>query len=212
MPNRPVNMSSDLTSPASVPDADALNERSLALMALVKTGDHTAFNSLVQLHQSSVLGAAYRMLGSQEDAQDLAQQVFVRIWKSAPRYEASAKFTTWMFTILRNLAFNEYRRRSRHPAQSLDASAEEFGQELEDQQTIAADVALGQKELEAAVDAAIQALPEKQRLAVSLRRYEDLPYEEIAVILEMTVSAVKSLLFRARNDLRTMLAGHLAEG
>ena len=117
-----------------------------------------------------------------------------------------------MFTILRNLAFNEYRRRSRHPAQSLDASAEEFGQELEDQQTVAADVALGQKELEAAVDAAIQALPEKQRLAVSLRRYEDLPYEEIAVILEMTVSAVKSLLFRARNDLRAMLAGHLSEG
>ena len=77
-------MSPDHTSPTSVPDADALNERSLALMALVKTGDHNAFNSLVQLHQSSVLGAAYRMLGSQEDAQDLAQQVFVRIWKSAP--------------------------------------------------------------------------------------------------------------------------------
>jgi RNA polymerase sigma-70 factor, ECF subfamily len=199
-------------SPTVVPaDADDLNDRSVALMALIRSGDHAAFTELVKLHQNAIIGTAYRMLGSSEDAQDLAQQVFVRIWKSAPRYEASAKFTTWMFTILRNLAFNEYRRRGRHPAQSLDAGEADFGQQIEDHQTVSADVALGQKELEAAVDAAIQALPEKQRLAVSLRRFEDLPYEEIAVILEMTVSAVKSLLFRARNDLRAMLATHLNE-
>jgi RNA polymerase sigma-70 factor (ECF subfamily) len=204
----PESQSQSLSNPA---DADDQNDRSVALMALVKTGDHAAFTELVKLHQTAVIGTAYRMLGTQEDAQDLAQQVFVRIWKSAPRYEASAKFTTWMFTILRNLAFNEYRRRSRHPAQSLEASEEDFGQQLVDHQTVSADAALGQKELEAAVDAAIKALPEKQRLAVSLRRYEDLPYEEIAVILEMTVSAVKSLLFRARAELREMLAAHLSE-
>jgi RNA polymerase sigma-70 factor (ECF subfamily) len=198
-------------SPPIPADADDLNDRSVALMALVKIGNHAAFTELVKMHQAAVIGTAYRMLGTQEDAQDLAQQVFVRIWKSAPRYEASAKFTTWMFTILRNLAFNEYRRRGRHPAQSLEASEEDFGQQLVDHQTVSADAVLGQKELEAAVDAAIKALPEKQRLAVSLRRYEELPYEEIAVILEMTVSAVKSLLFRARADLREMLAAHLGE-
>lgn len=193
-----------------IDNADDLNEKSLALMASVKTGDHRAFEELVKLHQNSVVGTAMRLLGHMEDAHDLAQQVFVRIWKSAPRYEPTAKFTTWMFTILRNLAFNEYRRRGRHHLQSLEGDAEEFGQQLEDHSTASPDASAVQAELEKAIDDAILSLPENQRIAVSLRRYEDLPYEEIATVLDMSLSAVKSLLFRARNELKEKLRSHLA--
>jgi RNA polymerase sigma-70 factor, ECF subfamily len=190
--------------------AQQLNERSVALMGRVKVGDQAAFAELAALHQQSLIGTAFRLLGNLEDAHDVAQQVLVRIWKSAPRYEPTAKFTTWMFTILRNLAFNEYRRRGRHPVQSLDEGMEEYGQQLTDATAAMADQAMEQKELEEAIDAAIQSLPENQRLAVSLRRYEDLPYEEIASVLEMSLSAVKSLIFRARNELKERLRAHLA--
>ncbi len=188
---------------------DDQNDLSVALMALIGRGDHAAFGKLVRQHQGVVIGTAYRMLGNMDDAQDLGQQLFLRIWKSAPRYEPTAKFTTWMFTILRNLAFNEYRRRGRHPVQSLDAGMEDFGHQIADAQTVTADAALAHQELAAAIDAAILALPEKARLAVTLRRYEELPYEEIAVILDLTVSAVKSLLFRARTELRQSLGSFL---
>lgn len=194
----------------STDQAEQLNTRSLALMALVKTGDHRAFEELVGLHQNSLIGTAMRLLGNLDDAHDLVQQVFVRIWKSAPRYEPTAKFTTWMFTILRNLAFNEYRRRGRHPVQSLEADAEEFGHQIQDPDTASPDEGALQNELERAIDEAILSLPETQRIAVSLRRFEDLPYEEIAEILNMSLSAVKSLLFRARNDLREKLKGYLS--
>ena len=193
----------------STDQAEQLNARSLALMALVKNGDHRAFEELVGLHQNSLIGTAMRLLGNLDDAHDLVQQVFVRIWKSAPRYEPTAKFTTWMFTILRNLAFNEYRRRGRHPVQSLEADAEEFGHQIQDQNTASPDEGALQNELERAIDDAILSLPETQRIAVSLRRFEDLPYEEIAEILNMSLSAVKSLLFRARHDLREKLKSYL---
>ena len=194
----------------STDQTEQLNTRSLALMALVKTGDHRAFEELVGLHQNSLIGTAMRLLGNLDDAHDLVQQVFVRIWKSAPRYEPTAKFTTWMFTILRNLAFNEYRRRGRHPVQSLEADAEEFGHQIQDLHTTSPDEGALQNELERAIDEAILSLPETPRIAVSLRRFEDLPYEEIAEILNMSLSAVKSLLFRARNDLREKLKGYLS--
>ena len=188
--------------------SERLNERSLALMAAVKQGNHGAFTELVQMHQQSVVGTAMRLLGNLEDAHDVAQQVFVRIWKGAVRYEPTAKFTTWMFTILRNLAFNEYRRRGRHPLQSLDADEEEFGHQLTDHATVAPDAAVEHLELEGLVEEAIAALPENQRLALSLRHQEGMAYEEIAEVLQLSLSAVKSLIFRARQELRDRLKHH----
>jgi RNA polymerase sigma-70 factor, ECF subfamily len=190
-------------------ESDQKNSLSLQLMAEVARGDHQAFEKLVSLHQNALVGAAYRMLGNLEDAHDLAQLTFLRIWKSAPRYEPTAKFTTWMFTILRNLAANEVRRKTSKPTFSLEASNEDFGETLEDAQVLPADVALEQQEIESAIDVAIATLPEQQRLAVDLRRYQDLPYEEIAEIMQTSVSSVKSLLFRARTTLRQKLAGWL---
>lgn len=191
-------------------DQTAQNEHNVALMQRIKNGDMAAFEQLVVLHQRAVIGTVAKMLGSPDDAEDIAQQVFVRIWKSAKRYEPKAKFTTWMFTITRNLVFNEMRRRQRKPAVSMDEREEQYHLTAPDEKTgTPADAAL-QRELEAAVDAAIQALPEKQRLAVILRRYEELPYEEIAGILDLSLPAVKSLLFRARALLKENLKLYLS--
>jgi RNA polymerase sigma-70 factor, ECF subfamily len=180
-------------------------------MLKVKVGDVAAFERLVELHQSSIIGTAARMLGSVEDAHDIAQQVFLRVWKSAPRYEPSAKFTTWLYTIMRNLVFNETRRRSRQREVALEPDLEHQApsRQLADTTAPSPDELSQQHELEVALDRAISALPEKQRLAVVLRRYEELPYEQLCEILKISLPAVKSLLFRARAELRKQLAQFL---
>lgn len=185
------------------------NVRSIELMALVKDGDMGAFESLVELHQNAVIGTVAKMLGSPTEAEDIAQQVFIRVWKSAPRYKPQAKFTTWLFTITRNLVFNEVRRRKRKPTVSQDEREEDSHRVAEDTQSTSPDQDLLHSELESAVDRAIQALPEKQRLAVVLRRYEEMPYDEIGKVLSMSIPAVKSLLFRARTQLKEELQKYL---
>jgi RNA polymerase sigma-70 factor (ECF subfamily) len=182
-----------------------------ALMALVARGDTSAFEELVERHQTLVLGTVARMLGSNSDVEDVAQQVFIRVWKGAPRYTPTAKFTTWLLTITRNLVFNEVRRRKRHPAETLDVHQGEESLPLPDRHTRIPDQSLLDEEMQRAVDSAIQALPEKQRLAVILRRYEERSYEEIAQVLELSVPAVKSVLFRARTELRAALNRYLTE-
>ena len=183
-------------------DGNALD---VALMARAATGDHDAFEELLVRHQHAVVGTVAKMLGSAGDAEDIAQQVFLRLWKSAPRYKATAKFTTYLFTITRNLVFNETRKRWRRNEHSLDAQEEDWHRQIPESAEANPDEQLLQSEMRAAVDKAIEALPEKQRLAVILRRYEQMPYDEIAGILEISVSAVKSQLFRARATLRESL-------
>lgn len=179
-------------------------------MGLVSAGDTGAFEQLVERHQRLVVGTVARMLGNTSDAEDIAQQVFVRVWKSAKRYVPRAKFTTWLLKITRNLVFNELRRRSRHPQVPLQSETEEEERPIRDEQAVAPDASLLEQELQKAIDAAIANLPETQRLAVILRRYEELSYEEIAETLDQSVSAVKSLLFRARTELRESLQRYLS--
>jgi RNA polymerase sigma-70 factor (ECF subfamily) len=179
-------------------------------MELAGVGDEGAFEQLVERHQRLVIGTVGRMLGTGSDSEDIAQQVFVRVWKNAKRYEPRAKFTTWLLKITRNLVFNELRRRSRHPQVSIQGEGEEEERPLKDEQAVAPDASLLELELQQAVDAAIANLPETQRMAVILRRYEELSYEEIADALDQSVSAVKSLLFRARTELRQSLQRYLA--
>lgn len=180
-------------------------------MLRVKKGDVKALEELIEAHQAAVIGTIAKMMGNPSDAEDLAQQVFIRLWKSAPRYEPKAKFTTWLFTITRNLVFNETRRRYRKHEVSMEAGEEAYHITLPDSNTPTPGDAVLQDELQRAIDDAIQKLPEKQRMAVILRRYEDLPYEEIGKILDLSLSAVKSLLFRARADLRKHLQDYLEE-
>ena len=160
-------------------------------------------------YQDIVVGTVAKMLGNASDAEDIAQQVFLRIWRSARRYKPDAKFTTYLFTITRNLVFNETRRRSRKKEVSSDEREADFHIQAEGPESDRPDAEVLQDELRQAVDAAIAALPEAQRLAVVLRRYEDMPYEDIAEVLGLTVPAVKSLLFRARTSLRQALASYL---
>jgi RNA polymerase sigma-70 factor (ECF subfamily) len=203
----------DSPQPETDEDAEkrALNDRDVGLMLRVREGDNEAFELLVELHQSAVIGTVAKMLGGASEAEDIAQQVFIRIWKSAKRYQPQAKFTTWMFTITRNLVFNETRRRKRKPTVSVEEREEESHQQVEDVHSTTPDQDVLHSELERAVDDAIQALPEKQRLAVVLRRYEEMPYDEIGRVLSMSVPAVKSLLFRARTQLKESLEKYLAE-
>jgi RNA polymerase sigma-70 factor (ECF subfamily) len=181
-------------------------------MRRVQMGDSEAFRSLILAYQNRIAAALARMAGPAFDPEELAHEVFVRVWKSAHRYEPSARLSTWLLTIARNLFLNELRYRTRHPTVSMNASAEEGNSHFDAPAVPAAlhpDAALIERELQEAIDAALQKLPENQRTAIVLRRYEDLSYEEIAVLLGVSVGSVKSLLFRARTTLRELLADHL---
>ena len=179
-------------------------------MTRAATGDMDAFEELVTRHQALVAGTIGHMLGDNSDVEDLAQQVFLRLWKSVKRYTPRAKFTTFLLTITRNLVFNELRRRKRHASVPLQSDPEAEEMQLKDEQSSAPDASLLERELQRAVESAIAELPETQRMALVLRRYQDLSYEQIAEVLNQSVPAVKSLLFRARTELRERLIGYLA--
>jgi RNA polymerase sigma-70 factor, ECF subfamily len=185
------------------------HDEDVRLMGLIRDGDAAAFEQLVERHQMLVVGTVGRMLGSNSDVDDIAQQVFIRVWKSAGRYVPRAKFTTWLLKITRNLVFNELRRSKRraHIPIQMDPDAEEIP--LKDEGTQAPDAAALEKELQEAIDRAIAQLPDTQRMAVILRRYEDMSYDQISDVLEISVPAVKSVLFRARTELRERLANYL---
>ena len=196
--------------PAATNQPDDDRAQDFALMKQIAAGDESAFRTLIERHQDAVVGTVAKMLGSPNDAEDIAQQVFLRVWQHAKQYRPDAKFTTYLFTITRNLVFNETRRRSRKkeiPLVTGDASGSHH--EPGDAPHRQPDATLLEAELRKAVDKAIASLPETQRLAVILRRYDELSYEEIAEVLDLSVSAVKSQLFRARNSLREALSGYL---
>jgi len=185
-------------------DSDAPDD--ITLMMSVKRGDEEAFQALVERHQYRIVGTVAKMLGRETDAEDIAQQVFVRVWQSASRYEPEAKFTTWLLTITRNLVFNEMRRRRRSKLVEMQTEEDEERFAQHEDSTARSPSSLAQNaELQNAIADAIAALPESQRMAVILRRYEELSYEEIAEVLKTSVPSVKSLLFRARTELKERL-------
>jgi len=192
------------------PDPDA------ALMLRAKDGDIRAFEQLVEKYKQPIVSLMFRMLHDLSEAEDLAQTVFVRVYQSASRYEVSAKFSTWIFTIARHVCLNEIRRRSRHPAQSIQSSLpdgdEPATRQFEDQTTFTPPQAILHKELEAKIQQALDQLPEKQRLAVLLCRQDELAYEQIARVLGLSLSATKSLIHRARETLKLRLKPYLQTG
>jgi len=195
---------------AANPDPDA------GLMLRVKRGDREAFELLVDKYKQPVTNLIYRTLGDATEAEDLAQNVFVQVYKSAHRYQVSAKFTTWLFTIARNLCLNEIRRRSRHPADSLDAPHPEHEdqplRQFEDAKTFSPPDALLHGELEQKIQQALSELPENQRLAILLCRQDELSYEDIARVLGCSLSATKSLIHRGRETLKQKLKPYLRTG
>src|SRR6267378_3096869 len=187
-----------------------------ALMLRVKQGDTHAFAELVDKYKQPVTNVAARMLRDATEAEDLAQNVFIQVYKSAPRYEVASKFSTWLFTIVRNLCLNEIRRRSRHPADSMDAAhPEQEDQPLhqfEDTKTFSPPDSLLQGELAEKIEQALGDLPENQRTAIVLCRQDELSYEDIAKVLGCSLSATKSLIHRGRETLKVKLKPYLQTG
>jgi RNA polymerase sigma-70 factor, ECF subfamily len=181
------------------------------LMLGVKQGDEASFELLLQRYRRPLCHFLNRMVRNAAQAEDLAQEVFLRVYRARREYEPSAKFTTWLFRIATNLALNSLRDgRHRQAEVSLDAPAE--GQDGSEMTLDVPDGApaveqqLVERDRVAVVRRAIFALPEKQRAAVLLHKYQELDYDEIARILGCSVSALKSLLFRAYETLRVQLA------
>ena len=186
------------------------------LMRRVKRGDATALAELVDRYQQPVINFIGRTLQDFTEAEDVAQNVFIQVFKSAQRYQETAKFTTWLFTIARNLCLNELRRRARHPAEPMEASptgAEDApARQYADRGATGPTEALLRGELEQKVEEAIADLPENQRTALLLCREEELSYEEIAEVLGCSLSATKSLIHRARETLKARLKPYLQTG
>ena len=182
-------------------------------MLRVRNGDMDAFRELIERHQRAVINTIHRAIGDAWEAEDLAQRVFIQVHRSAKRYKPTAKFTTWLFTITRNTILNEHRRRNRHPSESLDALQEpretdSAGWQPADTSTPDPAQEAVERELQEKIAEAVRDLPEAQRTAVVLCRYEGVSYEEIAEVLGCSVSATKSLLHRARLTLKEKLKGY----
>ena len=187
-----------------------------ALMLRVNQGDTAAFTELVEKYRQPVMNVVFRILRDATEAEDLAQNVFVQVYKSAHRYEISARFSTWLFTIARNLCLNEIRRRSRHPAESLDAThADDDDQPLrqyEDKKNFSPPESLLHGELAQQIEVALADLPENQRTAILLCRQSEMSYEEISAVLGCSLSATKSLIHRGRETLKAKLKPYLKTG
>jgi RNA polymerase sigma-70 factor, ECF subfamily len=191
-------------------------EDDVALMLRVKRGDRAAFAELVGKYQQPLFNFIHRILRDEAETEDVAQNVFLQVYKSRARYERTAKFSTWLFTIARNLCLNEIRRRSRHPAESLDEPHSEHEdqpqRQYEDKQNaLPTDQAL-HGELAQKIEEALATLPENQRTAILLCRQDELSYEEIADILGCSLSATKSIIFRGREALKEKLKPYLQSG
>ena len=194
---------SSLTASVAEPASDA------HVMLRVKAGDQSAFEYLVQKYRRPLVSFMYRMARNASAAEDLAQEVFLRVYRSRESYEASAKFTTWLYRIATNLAVN-HARDTRHERPEITVSLDEPDQdtgtsfELPDG-ALTAEQNIVRRERLLAIRSKVQALPERQRLAVIMHKYQQMDYREIADVLKLSESATKSLLFRAYETLREQL-------
>jgi RNA polymerase sigma-70 factor, ECF subfamily len=182
------------------------------LMMLFQDGQEEAFTQLVRRNQHKVFSVIYRFLGDRTEAEDLAQEVFLRVYRTAGRYEPTAKFSTWLYRIATNISLNAIRNRSRFHTMSLEVrqdDSEDFHREIADDNSPGPADAMHDEELARVVMEAIELLPEQQRGAIILNKYEGLSYDDVAEILSCSVMAVKSLLSRARSNLKSKLMPYL---
>lgn len=181
-------------------------------MKRIKAGDESAFRVLVDRHHRSIYHLCYRYVGTREDAEEVAQDVFIRLYQSADRYRPTAKLTTYLYRIAVNLSLNRIRDRKRKRWISLDKLRHERGVEFQGSSRDNPDFSLELREKQKQVRAAIDALPENQRTAVILRRFQDLSYEEVAEVMHCTVSAVEARLHRAKLNLQKKLRHLTSDG
>jgi RNA polymerase sigma-70 factor (ECF subfamily) len=196
-PNSPTSANS----PEAAADVEA--------MLRVKAGDESAFGFLVQKYRRPMVGFMYRFCHNPSAAEELAQEVFLRVYRSRTGYEPSAKFTTWLYRIATNLAVN-YARDTRHERPENTVRLDEPDQETGTTpdlpaEALSAEEQIVKRERLAAIRSKVNALPERQRIAVMMHKYQEMDYREIAGVLKLSESATKSLLFRAYETLRVQL-------
>jgi len=183
--------------PTGTPDFGDHEIEDIELMQRLAQGDETALRLLIDRWKSPLINFFYRSLRSHESAEDLAQVVFVRIYRAAPKYQPTAKFSTYLFHIARRLLINEFRRQQRKPLEAVDPAdlvavdSEDPGRQV--------------REIEEAFEIALEGLPENQRTAILLLKQQQLSYQEIAAIMDASESAVKTWIFRARQFLKQAL-------
>lgn len=193
----------------------AAKDYDVQLMLAFQQGDELAFQELIERNHSRVIGLAYRFVANSADAEDIAQEVFLRIYKARKSYKPTAKFTTWMFRIAANVSLNHIRSRSNRKD---DVSFQQLAKDHDgprtfpDHEAEAPDHDIQQDELQDKVQEAIRQLPEKQQVAVVLNKYEGMSYADIAQTLGCSTMAVKSLLARARENLKSELLLYLRTG
>jgi RNA polymerase sigma-70 factor (ECF subfamily) len=197
--------------------SDFADDQGVQLMLAWQAGDESAFDRIVEIYSPQVYALLTRFLGQRSTREDLVQEAFLRVIRARERYEPTARFTTWLFRIVYNLAVNETQRGG-----SRERLAMDFGgptddrdgdpmNEIGDAEATPPSHALEREDMVRAVRAAIERLPETQRMALILAKYEERPYAEIAQIIGSTEKAVKSLVHRARETLRVTLAPYLSE-
>jgi RNA polymerase sigma-70 factor, ECF subfamily len=192
----------------------ALRDPDIRLMLRVRDDEPAAFEELVEQYQHRLVAVMNHLVGHPQEAEDLAQEVFLRVYRARKKYRPRSKFSTWLFTIANNLALNTLRARQRKPVVPLPAhDSGPLGPRPAEQ--LVPDHGTGpmqkvqNQELCQVIRRALDGLNDRQRMAVVLNKFEDMGYAEIAEVMGLTPKAVKSLLSRARENLRVALAGYV---
>jgi RNA polymerase sigma-70 factor, ECF subfamily len=196
--------------PAPAPEADP----DVRLMLRFQSGDEEAFRELFEKYQRAMVNFAYHFVGNRQRAEELAQDVFLQIYRAAPRYQPQAKFTTWLYRIAKNACLNEVRRpERRYKTRPLEHETEDKLERAEiaiaDETAPQGDLEVAGHELEEKIREVLDTLPPNQRAALVLSRVEGMSYQDVAEALECTESAVKSLVFRATATMRRELVEFL---
>jgi RNA polymerase sigma-70 factor (ECF subfamily) len=192
----------------------ALRDPDIRLMLRVRDDDADAFPELVELYHHRLVTVMHHLVGNAEEAEDLAQEVFLRVYRGRKKYHPKAKFSTWLFTIANNLALNVLRTRQRKPTVPLNVRdsgplGPRPAEQLVHDRAHQPHDRIQQRELAAVVQQALETLNERQRIAVVLNKFEDMNYADIADVMGLTTKAVKSLLSRARENLRLALKDYI---
>lgn len=195
-----------------------LRDPDIRLMLAVRDDDATAFEELMRRYQVRLITVLEHLVGRREDAEDLAQEVFLRVYRARKSYSVGSLFSTWLFTIANNVASNARRGRSRRREVRLD-TRETGALSVRPLENVAADASglmpsrrLDDAEMQEVIRAAMSTLNERQRMALLLNKFEDMCYADIATVMELTPQAVKSLLCRARVALRDVLEAYIERG
>ena len=204
----------------NAPDPLDDDRRDVQLMLALKEQDALALEELMTRNQGKVASILYHFLGSGCLAEDLTQEVFMHVYRARTTYEPTARFSTWLFKIVYNVALNALRTERRHPEKSFsaargtDRSGEypSFEESILEKSGLIPTRPVEKEELQKIVRAAVDALPKRQSMAIFLHRFEGMSYQEIAEVMNLSASAVKSLLCRARLSLRERLAPYFEEG